>query len=429
MSHDVGRPRSRRELRHLPPSEAAARPEQINSDPRDAAAQVPAEPALTRHELRAQERAVVSENPAEPEVPAEAPEASPSDPPVEAAEPAQRSSQVRARNRATLRAYREATDAAPTEASAPAALPSRRLLRQQMRQTEQAPITRINHVVPPAALSVPAAPTVPPSGTSGQPVVRPVVQADPAVQNFVPGASEDHSESLHQDALHHVETLPGHSDPLAVDVEVLAQQKQLAERAAILNERAEARARLAAESADSRSTTSDPTTAHNLAMVTPLQFVKLPGVEKPVLRPPATSHVPVVTSTTPLAAKPIKPPSVPPRSRVNSSSLIAEDADASGEGQRLGRAGVLRRAEKLATRSRLGAHPALTTPVGGTDPEAPADSSPVPARSASGLDPLDAKTAGLDRVQRTRYWQWGIALGGCAALIAGITMIVTTLAR
>ncbi|MDF2497521.1 MAG: hypothetical protein K0Q86_1153, partial [Arthrobacter koreensis] len=94
------------------------------------------------------------------------------------------------------------------------------------------------------------------------------------------------------------------SDPHAVDLELLAQQRALAERAAVLNRRTQNMQRLAQENEQRRSSPSDPTTAHNLAMVTPLEFVEVPGLDRPVMRPPATSHVPVVTSSNPAARKP-----------------------------------------------------------------------------------------------------------------------------
>ena len=54
---------------------------------------------------------------------------------------------------------------------------------------------------------------------------------------------------------------------------------------------------------------------------------------------------------------------------------------------------------------------------------------PVAANSAYGLDPLDAATAGLGRARRLRMLQLGVLALGVVALIAGITLIVTGLAR
>jgi hypothetical protein len=104
-------------------------------------------------------------------------------------------------------------------------------------------------------------------------------------------------KSLVEDTKDHLSQLPAavSEDPLQVDLEVLAQQRALAERAAILNQRALAKERLAQASGSARSATNDPTTAHNLAMVTPLEFIRVPGVDQPVMRPSGTSYVPVVT--------------------------------------------------------------------------------------------------------------------------------------
>jgi hypothetical protein len=107
--------------------------------------------------------------------------------------------------------------------------------------------------------------------------------------------------TLVEDVKEQISQLPAAvtEDPLQVDLEVLAQQRALAERAAILNQRARAKERLAQASANTRPSTNDPTTAHNLAMVTPLEFIRVPGVDQPVMRPPGTSYVPVVTRQTP----------------------------------------------------------------------------------------------------------------------------------
>ena len=89
------------------------------------------------------------------------------------------------------------------------------------------------------------------------------------------------------------------TDPDAVDPAVLAEQIALAERAAILNRRAAAKQKLAEQNSQPAAPRNDPTTANNLAMVTPLEFEKVPGVERPVMKRPATSYVPVVTNPGP----------------------------------------------------------------------------------------------------------------------------------
>jgi hypothetical protein len=54
---------------------------------------------------------------------------------------------------------------------------------------------------------------------------------------------------------------------------------------------------------------------------------------------------------------------------------------------------------------------------------------PVSAKSAYGLDPLDAATAGLGRANRLRLLQVGVLALGVMALIAGIIMIISGLSR
>ena len=142
-------------------------------------------------------------------------------------------------------------------------------------------------------------------------------------------------------------------DPLAVDPEVLAQQIALAERAAVLNKRAAAKQKLAEQArqektgdqgkpaaakqsaAKSPTLDSGPSTANNLAMVTPLEFVKVPGVERPVMKRPSTTFVPLVTSPNP-TTETKQGPARNPR----------------------GRAGVLARAEAVARNARHAARAA-----------------------------------------------------------------------
>ena len=193
-------------------------------------------------------------------------------------------------------------------------------------------------------------------------------------------------------------------DPQAVDLELLAQQKALAERARVLNRRTRAIQKLSQENEQRKPSPSDPSTAHNLAMVTPLEFVKVPGMEHPVMKAPPTSHIPVVTSSTPVvaaaaartlpAAPAQRPASVPRRAAVG-----ATDARHSR---------ILARADAL-----------VRTPA-----EAEEAATPIGARSAFGLDPLDVMTAGLGRTRRLRFAAAGVAGLGTLALIVGVLMIV-----
>lgn len=314
----------------------------------------------------------------------------------------ERSSEVRARDRAALRAYREVVDAVEVEAP----LPSRKLLRKQQIDADRAPATNPQQILDADSLAA----------------AKPMA-SDNATASSSMAAALAERDALVNDARAQLESMPPNGDPLTVDLEVLAQQKALAERAAILNERAQARARLAEESADARQKLNDPTTAHNLAMVTPLQFVKVPGVERPVLQAPATSHVPVVTRSNPTLLRPSRPPSTPPKSMPAVAAPTADQASAADESNQRSRAQVLRLAEQAAR-----VRPAVIGKNNADQPVALKDGevAPMPAQRAHGLEPLDAVTAGLGRVQRNRFLQWGVAVIGLGALIAGVSMIIIT---
>ncbi len=248
---------------------------------------------------------------------------------------------------------------------------------------------------------------------------------------------------------------PPAATPSEEELAVLAAQKAEAERTAILNQRAEARERLAQESAKSKRKTSDPAATNNLAMVTPLEFIEVPGSDRPVMRPPTTTHVPIVTRATPkqtpsrprpAAARPAVDPKSAASEKTASSpsvpSVSAERFDAAlsaravhrpGLGNRPltgGRSGTLKKAEAMAT----GGLPSLAevserlegevTAV--VHPAAPAEVQrsqmpPMPADYAHGLEPLDAMTAGLGRTQRNLLIQWGsILVGGIAIIVLAI---------
>lgn len=200
------------------------------------------------------------------------------------------------------------------------------------------------------------------------------------------------------------------ADPHAVDLELLAQQRALAERAAVLNRRTQNIQRLAQENEQRRSPQSDPTTAHNLAMVTPLEFVEVPGVGRPVMKPPATSHVPVITSSNPEAAR-------EPAGRTPGPGRKAPARRPEQENRRAGRTQAsadVRHSKILARADAL-----LNAPL-----EEDQGAKPIGARSAFGLDPLDVMTAGLGRTRRLRAAALGIVGVGLAALILGVIMIV-----
>ncbi|WP_024816898.1 hypothetical protein [Arthrobacter sp. 31Y] len=370
------------------------------------------------------------------------------DVPVDALGPAaqERSSQIRARDRAALRTIKELAD--KEEQLSGGGPPTRRQLRLQQLQAEVA--TSMNPIVPgpvatgPAPTSVEDAPAMDTSAKDA--IAKDTAQSEAAKKPSTeksPGASlpaTDRAGSSNAPAesemsveqalavrqliaaqvenqtakLEHI----AEQDPLAVDPEVLAQQIALAERAAVLNKRAAAKQKLAEKTqADSGKSTSDsgknapasggngkspaadagPSTANNLAMVTPLEFVKMPGIERPVMKRPSTTFVPLVTSAGP--------------------KVDAGQAQAKKSGPR-GRAGVLARAEAVAKSARKRPEPAAE--VSGE-----AQRPPVSASAAYGLDPLDANTAGLARAQRNRLLQFGVLALGIVALVVGIIMITS----
>lgn len=344
---------------------------------------------------------------------------------------AERSSQVRARDRATLRTIKELAEKEGHLAGAGA--PTRRQLRLLQLAAETAPATSANLIVP-APQRTRAAPVVPRPVTN--PGARPAAPDDtPAAPGQAaappPGgkgpvgmtveqalAARELLAQQSQNQLDKIEHINA-TDPDAVDPGVLAGQIALAERAAVLNRRAAAKQKLAEQNSQPEPTRNDPTTANNLAMVTPLEFVQVPGVERPVMKRPATSYVPVVTSSSPRVETPRK-----------SGHRRPGSSRQRGTGAATGRAGVLARAE-VAARA---AGPAAAAPAAaahaGEQPEGEyAGRTPVAANSAYGLDPLDAATAGLGRARRLRLLQLGVLALGVLALIAGIILIITGLAR
>lgn len=320
----------------------------------------------------------------------------------------ERSSQIRARDRAALRTIKELAD--KEEQLSGGGPPTRRQLRLQQLQAEVA--TSANPIVP-----------IPSGKPADEPTDKPVAaKAAPAQDAGAKGSDDDsaasagtaESEMSVEQALAVRELIAAQvqnqtaklehiaeQDPLAVDPEVLAQQIALAERAAVLNKRAAAKQKLAeqnqAEAKVPAAASVGPSTANNLAMVTPLEFVKVPGIERPVMKRPSTTFVPLVTSSGP--------------------TLDSAKAPASGKGTR-GRSGVLARAEAVARNARK-------RPVAVDEQLEETQRPPVSASAAYGLDPLDANTAGLARAQRNRLLQLGVLALGVLALIVGIIMITS----
>lgn len=321
----------------------------------------------------------------------------------------ERSSQIRARDRAALRTIKELAD--KEEQLSGGGPPTRRQLRLQQLQAEMA--TSANPIVPAPADKTAAADegtAQEPAGGKPKPPASPTAGEAPgpagagmsveqalAVRELIAAQVQNQTAKLEHIA---------DQDPLAVDPEVLAQQIALAERAAVLNKRAAAKQKLAEQAqGDSKqggsgkapTPASGPSTANNLAMVTPLEFVKVPGVERPVMKRPSTTFVPVVTSPGP--------------------ALDAAAKPSTGKAAR-GRAGVLARAEAVARNARKRA---ATADLPAEQEQRP----PVSASTAYGLDPLDASTAGLARAQRNRILQIAVLALGLVALIVGIIMMTS----
>ena len=317
--------------------------------------------------------------------------------------------------------------------------PTRRQLRLLELATETAPATQANTIVP-VSPRTRATPVVSPAQKDAAPKdaaqkgAAPAVSASPAPNAPAPdsagpgrqtpeGMTVEQAlaarELLAEQAKNQVAKMEhiAATDPDAVDPAVLAEQIALAERAAILNRRAAAKQKLAEQNSQPAVPRNDPTTANNLAMVTPLEFEKVPGVERPVMKRPATSYVPVVTNPGPRVDAPRKPGARRPG--------VSRQRPAGPAGSR---AGVLARAEAAAKAGTARPASAAANSAGETD-ERLVGGEPVAANSAYGLEPLDAATAGLGRARRLRLLQLGVLALGIVALIAGITLIVTGLAR
>lgn len=344
------------------------------------------------------------------------------DAPVDAKPAAERSSQARARDRAALRAIKELAD--KEQQLSRGGPPTRRQLRLQQLQEEVAPGTSSIPIVAvpgsgPRTSSIPAQA----SGggvrvTAGPPPGAPEMSVEQALMARELLAAQASNQS---NKLEHIAAMesavqkasvpePGVSgaEVEPADPEALAEQIAQAEREAILNKRAMAKQKLAEQnSLPPAQDRVEPSAASNLAMVTPLEFVKVPGLDRPVMKPPSTTFVPLVTSPAP-KLKPGQSASGKPRSQ-------------------RGRAGVLARAEAAAKAA--GRRPASDSASGGEGSAEVAEHPPISASSAYGLEPLDAATAGLGRAQRARLLVLGLVGIGAVALIAGIIMITSGLSR
>ncbi|MFE5839664.1 hypothetical protein [Arthrobacter sp. NPDC056493] len=344
---------------------------------------------------------------------------------------AERSSQIRARDRAALRTIKELAE--KEEQLAGGGPPTRRQLR--LMQLKEQAVTSAMPVVQPAdgGASTGKSPASSPDSSSGM-AGNPATASKPAGQpSSGPGprpgkpAGDELPEGMTVEQALEARALLAEqaknqiakmehiaaTDPEAVDPEILAQQIALAERAAVLNKRARAKQKLAEQNTPQQSGQNGPSTASNLAMVTPLEFEQVPGVDRPVMKRPATSHVPLVTN---------------PGPRVPARGNRAAKASRSGAPSS-GRSRVIARAEAAA---RSAAAPPASSRQNAWTEESGEDVTalpPVSAKSAYGLEPLDAATAGLARANRLRLIQLGVLALGAIALAAGVIMIISGLSR
>lgn len=396
-------------------------------------------PVRSRRELRRardEKQANGSTGPGQVSPASKQPAASPAADPAQA----QRSSQIRARDRAALRAIKELEEKeGQLAAGGP---PTRRQLRLQ--QLKEQAVTSANPVVPPA----PAEAAKGPGAQTPQPAAPQPAAPAPAAAKSAPTSATARTAPAAADGprlpdgmsveqalatrsliaeqaknqlakMEHIASL----DPEAVDPEVLAEQIALAERAAVLNRRAMAKQKLAEQAAPPAAAStprSAPSAASNLAMVTPLEFVQVPGIDRPVMKPPATSYVPLVTNPGP------KVPAAPGKGRPAGAPKEAGAGDAPASG----RSRVIARAEaaaKAASRPK----PVTFSPAaaGGQSEDLFDDLPRIPASSAYGLEPLDAATAGLARAKRMRVIQFCVLAFGIVALISGVMLIISGITR
>ncbi|UZX03632.1 hypothetical protein F8G81_14190 [Arthrobacter sp. CDRTa11] len=424
-------------------------------------------PVRSRRELRQardEQKATGSTGPGQVSPASKQPPSRPAESPNELQ--AQRSSQIRARDRATLRTLKELEE--KEEQLAAGGPPTRR--QRRLQQLKEQAVTSANPIVPPAPDKAPdsprdaAAQAVPVQPAPSQPAPSQPLASQPApsssasssrgagipdgisVEQALAARSLIAEQAKNQLAkMEHIASL----DPEAVDPDILAEQIALAERAAVLNRRAMAKQKLAEQAAPQTSASQTPapqtssmqastpaaqpavsrpapSATSNLAMVTPLEFVQVPGVDRPVMKPPATSYVPVVTNPGPRLQ--------PSNGKGRKPSTSASPAGTGPSAAASGRSGVIARAEAAARAAR--SRPAVSvpasrpasTPAGNLD-DLFDDHPRIPARSAHGLEPLDAATAGLARAKRMRLVQFAVLAFGIVALISGIILIISGITR
>ncbi|NKX49702.1 hypothetical protein HER39_03745 [Arthrobacter deserti] len=245
----------------------------------------------------------------------------------DAAAGSERASQARARDREARQTYNALTGALPKIVPPAGAVPTRRQLRMQQLEREQgvpagpgvsAPVP----VQPPAGRQVPAVLPTQDSAAASGPVEdaayepgRPALEggrrdrrerrrARPGDGAAEAGLTAEEAVAAREELMEHaagladlIETEAG-QDPSKVDLKLLAEQKALAERAAVLNRRAADKQRLSEQTKHGRGAASLPAIVRD-PVSAPMEFVRLPGSDRAVMRPAATPYVPVITDPTP----------------------------------------------------------------------------------------------------------------------------------
>lgn len=383
----------------------------------DGNGQVPSRRALRQRRVEAESRPQSTESSPESSSVVPKPKSA-VDPLTEVSAPAERESQARARSRDTLRVYKSLAEPSNPVEAAP---PTRRQLR--TRRAGAAEGNSDPGTDPRAETSQSAGSAPPDNDMRAETAAEEAkaVEAPLDTDSVAAGGgrrerrqmpesslSASHGDASHpermsvEQALAAREALIGQAqnqaaalasqqqeDPFSVDLAVLAEQKALAERAAVLNRRADNMERLARENEQARSERNDPTTAHNLGTIAPTEYARRPGVDRSVtLRTSGTTHIPVVTGGPP----PVRL-SGPAKEAVVPAVLPLSAAGASG--------------------TESGSEPEDAGPMAG----------PIGAKTAYGLDPLDAVTAAGARIQGHLLMQMAVIALGAAAIVFGMLMI------
>ncbi|HET7414133.1 MAG TPA: hypothetical protein VFI97_00355 [Arthrobacter sp.] len=378
------------------------------------------------------------------------------DSPVDA-EPArasERESLARARDREALRAYKALAEQDTRKSQQPL---TRRQLRQQQLEAERRAAglsTSRQPIVPPADGSPVDTKNTGAASTGGRGAGSDTAAGNTAPQSAGSGTGQLNNLSVEEalaarsalveqakNQMAMLEASGQQQDPRSVDLNVLAEQKKLAERAAVLNRRALAKQRLSEENQQRKPQPNDPAAAHNLAMVTPLEFVKIPGRELPVMKPPTTSHIPVITPVQIEAPKSSTEASnapadagvkIPPPPATAPGTKDTRPGDSHGAGSQApadpastgpGRSRVLARAEAVASTAWPSTGSREVSGAVATR-EHTEEGDPISAHTAHGLEPLDAMTAGLGRGNRLGLIQILVMAVGTIAIIVGLIMIL-----